>query len=273
MPEETPELTIRTWRLIESPGMSGAENMACDEALLEVVGEELARGGRPRVTLRLYSWEPPAVSLGYHQKAEQLDASRLERLGVSVVRRPTGGRAIYHIDELTYAVVGPLSLFADGSSVMATYKTLSAAILHGLRVHIGVEARLARGKPTARPDGRSPVACFQSPASCDAVAGGRKVVGSAQVRRGGGFLQHGSIPLVPREERERAVLLGSGAGKIEALGSLEEAAGRPVAWSEAADALVRGFAEFSGVEFARGELSEREREVMDSRLENTRVVG
>jgi len=267
------ELTIKRWRLIESPGMPGHENMACDEALLDAVGEDLSRGATPTVTLRLYAWEPPAVSLGYHQKLELLDTSRLERLGVSVVRRPTGGRAIYHVDELTYAITGPLALFADGSSVMATYKALSASILYGLKEHLGVEARLARGKPTARPDGRSSVACFQSPAACDAVAAGRKVVGSAQVRRGGAFLQHGSIPLVPREERERAVLLGAGAGRIEALGSLEEVLGRPVGWDEAAAALRRGFEELAGVELVRGELSGREREVMDSRLENTRVVG
>jgi lipoyl(octanoyl) transferase len=263
--------TITDWRLLFSGPMTGPENMACDEALLDGVVQALATGGTPTVTLRLYAWEPPAVSLGFHQDERKLDLARLEREGIPVVRRATGGRAIYHADELTYAVVGPLSLFGRECSVMEAYRALSGPILYGLGQRLGVAAALASGRRAEHPRHAGSVACFQSPAACDAVARGKKVVGSAQVRRGGAFLQHGSLPLVPREERERRVLLGAGAAKIDALGSLEEAAGRAVTWQEAAEALVLGYRMDAGVRFREGELSASERKVLLSRVQKVTV--
>jgi lipoate-protein ligase A len=251
--------------------MSGAENMACDEALLMGVTHALDLGEAPAVTLRLYTWEPPAVSLGYHQRAEDLDLERLRAEGVPVVRRPTGGRAIYHARELTYAVAGPLDLFGRGTSVLASYRALSAPILEGFRMAFGVDARLAAKRPEPGPADRSPVACFARPAPCDAVAGGKKIVGSAQVRRRGAFLQHGSIPLAPREKLERSVLLGAGARRIDTLGSLSEAAGHPVSMGDAAEAVIAGFAAVFGVKFVEGELCADEREVMESAVPKTTV--
>lgn len=264
--------SIRRWRLIESGPMPGAENMACDIALLEGILADLDAGRQPVPVLRLYSWQPAAVSLGYHQRADGLDLARLDSEGIDVVRRPTGGRAIYHLDELTYAVVGPLSLFSEGIGVMASYRAVSSALLGGLNRALGIEAHLASLAGKGSPDSRSPVACFARPAACDAVAKGKKVVGSAQVRKRGAFLQHGSIPLRPREEEERRVLLGGGGARIEALGSLAEAAGRDVTWREAAAAVVWGFEELALVQFEPGELCDRERKVMDSIVQNVRVT-
>lgn len=265
------EPTIGTWRLIRSGPMTGPANMACDLALLEHAMEAVASGAEARVSLRLYAWEPPAVSLGYHQKAEDVDLQRLAEAGISVVRRPTGGRAIYHAKELTYAVVGPLSLFGRKVGVLESYRLLSVAILAGLETRLGIHAELARGKTPKGPIDRSPVACFQRPAQCDAVSRGKKVVGSAQVRRGECFLQHGSIPLVPREREEREALLGRDAPVIDSLGSLSEAAGRPVEWSEAAEALVTGFTDTLGVRLAEGELCPVERKVMESTVTKVTV--
>ena len=260
------------WRLIRSGSMTGARNMACDTALLNGVIDALEHGERPTVTLRLYYWEPPAISLGYHQSENDLDLERLRADGVSVVRRPTGGRAIYHARELTYAVAGPLALFPGEQSVLGAYKVISRAILTGLRLRLGIDAALARGTPATEPTGKSPVACFARPALCDAVSRGKKIVGSAQVRRRRAFLQHGSIPLVPREAEEREVLLGAGAPVIDTLGSLSEAAGREVARDEAADALVAGFERELGVRFRGSQLCAGEREVMDSLIANVLVL-
>lgn len=265
------EPTIASWRLLRSGAMTGPENMACDQAILEAAIAAVAEGSPPEVTLRLYAWEPPAVSLGYHQKAEDVDRDRLRQAGIEVVRRPTGGRAIFHARELTYAVVGPLSLFGRRVGVLESYRLLSAAILAGLEERLGVRAELSRGKAPKGPIDRSPVACFQRPAQCDAVAGGKKVVGSAQVRRGECFLQHGSIPLEPREMEEREALLGRDAPAIDSLGSLAEAAGRPIHWQEAAEALILGFTHTLGVNLVEGELCPREREVMESLLTKVTV--
>lgn len=266
------EPTVKVWRLIRSGPMTGPANMACDQAMLEAAIAAHADGRDPTVTLRLYAWDPPAVSLGYHQRAEDVDRDRLAKAGITVVRRPTGGRAILHARELTYAICGPLSLFGRRVGVLESYRLLSTAILAGLEERLGIRAELAKGRPPKGPVDRAPVACFQRPAQCDAVADGKKVVGSAQVRRGDCFLQHGSIPLEPREMEEREALLGEGAPAIEALGSLAEAAGRPVSWAEAAEALTTGFTKTLGVVLEEGQLCPYEQEVMESLMTKVTIT-
>src|SRR5690606_14878512 len=110
------------WRLIRTQPAAGAWNMAVDEAVLEAVGQ-----GDVLPTLRLYAWNPPCLSLGFAQPVQDVDRAALARLGWELVRRPTGGRAILHTDELTYSVIAPLDEPRVAGSVLESYRRLSQA--------------------------------------------------------------------------------------------------------------------------------------------------
>src|SRR5512137_2418732 len=128
---------MNTWRLILHPAPArGAWNMAVDEAILETTG----RGEAPP-TLRLYAWDPACLSLGYAQPTSDVDLVRLHERGWELVRRPTGGRAVLHTDELTYSVAGPLDEPLLAGTVLQSYSRLARALteaLHllGLKVEI-----------------------------------------------------------------------------------------------------------------------------------------
>ncbi|MBP7892135.1 MAG: lipoate--protein ligase family protein [Firmicutes bacterium] len=185
--------------------------MAIDESMLEAV-----RQGQSPPTLRLYTWKPACLSIGRFQRAARsVDWDALASLGYGFVRRPTGGRAVLHDDELTYAVIANVAGLAGAGSgstgVLDTYLALSRGLAAGLaRMGIPVElaprdaGRAHRGcgrtgdsLSEARSGSRvgGSAACFDSPSAYELLAAGRKIVGSAQVRRGSTFLQHGSIPI------------------------------------------------------------------------------
>lgn len=177
------------WRLIvEQEPRTGAANMAVDQAIAEACA-----AGQSRPTLRFYRWQPPAVSLGRHQPAADVDMARAAALGYAVVRRTTGGRAILHTDELTYSVAAPESEPRVAGGVMDAYLRLSNALVAGLQ-QLGVEADKAGSSVRAGPNVSA--ACFEVPSAYEIVVGGRKLLGSAQSRRAGYVLQHGSLPLV-----------------------------------------------------------------------------
>jgi lipoate-protein ligase A len=163
--------------------LTGEENMARDAALLE-----RHRAGDDPV-LRIYRWAPPAVTIGYNQDFGSFDAEAVAAAGFGLVRRPTGGRAILHAEELTYAVVGasPGPLFGD--SLHATYMKINEALLDFLR-GLGIEADISTGETREEMRG---LVCFKSAGRHEVSVQGRKVIGSAQRRRGDVFLQHGSI--------------------------------------------------------------------------------
>jgi len=173
------------WRLIEDGPLRGPENMERDLAIATDVA-----AGRCAPTLRLYAWSPPAVSIGRHQTEETAcDAAACRAAGWDVVRRPTGGRAVLHAaDEVTYSVAMPLAQAPAG--VLAAYAWLAQALVGAYR-RLGLPAELAAGKHLAVRSG----ACFDAPAAHEIVVGGRKLAGSAQVRRAGYLLQHGSLPV------------------------------------------------------------------------------
>ena len=172
--------------------------MAVDEVLLEGV----AAGTTPP-TLRFYEWTPQCLSLGYFQPIDVVDVAGCRALGVEVVRRPTGGRAILHDRELTYSVALPASVLGHDGGVLPSYYRLSLALQDGLR-RLGVPATLAPESAAGGPV-HGPV-CFDRPSAHEILLHGRKLVGSAQMRRGGGILQHGSILIEPRIDKLRACL-------------------------------------------------------------------
>jgi lipoate-protein ligase A len=258
------------WRLLLDPPADGATNMARDEALARHAA------AAPLPTLRLYAWRPACLSLGRFQRASEVRLDEAARVGVDVVRRPSGGRAILHAHELTYAVVAPDTLPLLAGGVRATYCAISRALLVGLRL-LGVDAELAPGTRETRdtrhetrdPHDRSlmhprrhstrPSSCFDSASDYELLAGGRKLVGSAQVRGHGAIIQHGSLPLADPTPLLRPLLALPAADLGAHSVALDAAAGRGVSWEEAARALVAGFAQAWGVEFVTSGLSGAER--------------
>ncbi|HNS50109.1 MAG TPA: lipoate--protein ligase family protein [Anaerolineae bacterium] len=249
--------TRSEWRLIVHGEAGGATNMAIDEAILGAVA-----GGRSLPTLRLYAWAPPCLSLGRNQPLSDIDLEACRAAGADVVRRPTGGRAILHTDELTYSVALPASDPRAAADVMEGYRRLSEGLLAGLR-RLGVDAGPA-GQGCRR-QGETGPACFEVPSTHEITAGGRKVAGSAQWRGRGGVLQHGSLPVrgdlgriadllaLPQAEREtlRQAVRSRGI-------TLEEALGRAVPLAEAAAALAAGFAEALTLTLVQGDLTRAE---------------
>lgn len=182
------------WHLIVEPhGRTGAENMAQDEALLV----EADRSGA--AFLRLYRWSPPCLSFGRHEPARaRYDRSAIERLGIDVVRRPTGGRAVWHDHEVTYAVAAPIAAFG---SLRDGYHAIHDRLARALG-RLGIHAILA---PRHSRAGLGDGACFAAPVGGEIMVEGKKVIGSAQLRHGTAFLQHGSILLDGSQERLQAV--------------------------------------------------------------------
>jgi lipoate-protein ligase A len=216
--------------------------MAIDEAILEAVAS-----GQAPPTLRLYGWEPPCLSLGHAQAMEVVDEKALAGAGWEVVRRPTGGRALLHADELTYSIAAPDSLPGLAGGVLPSYQHLSRGLLAGLQ-SLGLRPDTPALTVVGDADRRNPV-CFEVPSAYEITVGGRKLVGSAQLRRRGALLQHGSLPLHGDLTRVIRVLRypdeGARRQAAERLQrhatTLELALGRAVEFYETADALVEGF--------------------------------
>ncbi|HEU4751876.1 MAG TPA: lipoate--protein ligase family protein, partial [Armatimonadota bacterium] len=221
-------LTRRPWRLLECDPAPGAENMARDEALLEAA----AREETPPV-LRFYAWDPPAVSLGHFQGTEGIDLAYAAARGWDVVRRPTGGRAVLHQHELTYCLVLPPSV-VGGAGVRTSYAVLSGALNAGLRSLLPDRSPVTAPACNAR-TARGPN-CFAVAGECDTLVAEGKLVGSAQVRRGGALLQHGSI-LLDAEPAAWEALFGT-TGRLVTLRRL---LGSTPTRAEVTEAVLRGF--------------------------------
>jgi lipoate-protein ligase A len=205
--------------------------MALDEGLLL----EADRTGR--ALLRLYCWDPPCLSFGRNEPAASRYArAEIERRGLAVVRRPTGGRAVWHEHEVTYAVAAPVAAFG---SLRESYRAIHARLAAALRA-LGVDATLASDRPAVRPSDRQG-ACFSTAVGGEVVVNGHKVIGSAQVRRGTAFLQHGSILLDGSQDVVRDVSGERGAGSSGT--TLREHLGRPVRFEEVAEAIVQQWSE------------------------------
>lgn len=247
------------WRTIITPPAHGAWNMAVDEAVLETAG----RGECPP-TLRLYDWQPACLSLGYAQSIKDVDLPRLEANGWEVVRRATGGRAILHVDELTYSIVAPLDDPIMSGSVLESYQHLAKALLQAVR-ELGLPVEMEENSP---PTGtvKGPV-CFEVPSAYEIVVGGKKLIGSAQARKKEGVLQHGTFPLhgdltritqalVFPDERARAA---AGQKLLARAVTAETVTGRIIPWESAAAAFLTAFETTLGIKMEPGELTSAEK--------------
>jgi len=184
------------WELVLDPALDGETNMAVDSRLLS----EVEQSDFPLTVLRLYTWIRPAISLGRNQNIETaVDLEFCNSHGLKVVHRPTGGHAVLHGDELTYAIASNDPYQFDGGSIYGTYRRISAALSLGYR-RLGIESTLS--PETVRRNGVKnhekkdyDAPCFVSPSRYELMVDGRKLVGSAQRRLRRGFLQHGSMPI------------------------------------------------------------------------------
>ncbi len=229
------DLPRATWRLIEHPPAAGPWNMAVDAAILNAA----SRGDVPP-TLRLYAWDPPCLSLGYAQPVQDVDLDRLAAQGWDLVRRPTGGRAILHTDELTYAVIGPVDEPRLAGSILESYKRLAAALLRGLQVlAVPAKSQAHPGENPARDPGRTEPICFEIPGSYEITVNGKKLIGSAQARKKSGVLQHGTIPLTGDLKQithilrypDQAARDQAGARLLERATTVEASLNREVDWA------------------------------------------
>ena len=246
-----------TWRLLRSNPADGPTNMAVDEAILRAV----AVGAAPP-TLRFYAWEPPTLSLGRAQRASDVNVQVLHAAGYDLVRRPTGGKAILHIDELTYSVVAPRSEPRVTGPVVESYRRLSAGLVRGLELLGITDAaadQRARGHHSLGP------VCFEVPSDYEITASGRKLVGSAQMRSDGAVLQHGAAPLYGDITRICAVLSAQpDPARVRARATtVQETLGRSVSWDEAVDAMIAGFSQMLNLRLKPGELTISEKDEAD----------
>jgi lipoate-protein ligase A len=250
-------VTTRTWRLLVTEASDGATNMAIDEALWRARQQ---REAPP--TLRVFAWDPPTVSLGYGQALDDhVDVAACRALGVGLVRRPTGGSAIYHDGperELTYSVVATNEDLGVTTDLLEAYRWIARALARGL-CGLGVAVEIVA---VPRAKGRTPAFCFARTGRYEIELAGKKLVGSAQRRRGRCFLQHGSVLLGADAPRLRA-LFPTTADPMASLTTLETALGRRPTFEEVAGALERAFEGEHGIVLRPGGLSKAEQTLVE----------
>jgi lipoate-protein ligase A len=214
----------RVW--IDHSPRPGWQNMALDAAMLD----RADRAGE--ILIRAYRWAPHCLSFGRHEPARRrYDTARIAALGLDCVRRPTGGRAVWHARELTYAVAAPLAAFGGARAAYPEiHRWLAAAV-----ERLGLAASLA---PPRTVPGVGAGPCFAAPVGGEVLVQGRKVAGSAQRRLGSAFLQHGSLLLEDDQSLIRSLAVGAGPAHDAGDAALASLLDRPMPFDEAARALA-----------------------------------
>src|SRR6266487_3116439 len=255
-----------TYRFLNTNVHNAAMNMAIDESILA----HHLKGEVPP-TLRVFRWSQPSISLGRFQSIEREIVSEMcQERGVALVRRPTGGRAVYHRDEFTYSIVTG-KRYGVPPGVVAAYAFLAQGLLAALAC-LGVQAELSDERVSKHPS----AACFASSTQADLTSGGFKLIGSAQVWKDDALLQQGSLPLDDRAAEFFALLRYPNEGaRAEALALYQEKTtplhtfAPDASWEDVAAAFRSGFSTALRAEFAPGELSasewERARQLVEEK--------
>lgn len=234
------------WRLLLTGHSDAFTNMAIDESIMVHVGQKATPP-----TIRLYGWNPPAVSIGYFQGLEEeVDLKMCNDLGVDYIRRITGGGAVFHESEVTYSLaIHEMDLLIP-QNMLQSYKVICQGIVKGLRT-LGLEAEFV-------------------PLN-DIIVGGKKISGSAQTRRNQSILQHGTV-LINTDVEKMFSLLKVPSEKIkdkliknvkERVTSINSALGREVSFDEVCDALTEGFEKSLNISLFEGQLIETEKQLAD----------
>ncbi|MDI6775885.1 MAG: lipoate--protein ligase family protein [Syntrophales bacterium] len=260
---------MKAWRLLPFRQFSAFENMAIDEAIFR---ENRRREILP--TLRFYGWLSPTVSIGYFQDiCKEVDVKSCRRYGIDIVRRPTGGKAVFHESELTYAVVARGNYPFFSPDILGTYRVISGCIAEGLS-RLGIKAEIADEGRTFQ-EGLLKTFCFSSPSRYELLVEGRKICGSAQVRSHGVFLQHGSILINFDPFKTCAVMLPhhhEGKKQIEQLRrsvtSIHDHVSPPIDLTMLCEVLREGFEKVMGIQFIEQDLTPPEKEIRTRLLRN-----
>ncbi len=238
-----------TWVFLRTGELPGAVNMEVDTRLADFIAQ---REGLSIV--RVYGWNPPAISLGYNQREEEFDNLKLRNAGIDLVRRPTGGRAILHWNELTYSVVTPIG----DRSLKAIYHEINCALLNAVhRLQIGAQLVETGSSSEQLYREQTSVACFSSSAKSEIQYGGRKLIGSAQRRLGKIVLQHGSFLLGPQHVQISSFFNTGITPDVENITNhlidhaidAETILQRNVSFDETADCIKQGFEERMQIRF------------------------
>jgi len=244
--------------------------MATDEAIFRV-----NRQGKMPPTLRFYGWKKPAVSLGYFQNAEEeINCEYCRDRDIDIVRRPTGGKAVLHGDDLTYSLVAREDNPLFSSDVVETYRIISGCIIRGLEKS-GVEAKMVEEGRTG--DGPSEAFCFAAAYKNELLADGRKICGSAQVRARGVFLQHGSLLMDFDPSAVCAAIITKDTAiaveKLKAsVSSIRKSIGDNIGMDTLCRNIAAGFEEVLNIHLIEGRLSPEEETLRNSLLESKYLI-
>lgn len=255
---------MEKWLYVNSGPRSASYNMALDEALLNWHSEGLI----PPV-IRFYEWAPATLSIGYFQRvARDIDFDAVRANGLGFVRRPTGGRAVLHDQEITYSVIVSESHPKMPATVTEAYRVISEGLLEGF-IALGLDAYFSvPDTEEKRADLKKPksAVCFDAPSWYELVVAGKKVAGSAQTRQKGVILQHGAILLALDEEKLLSVFKFDSEEHRERMRTkLPEKAvainrlmNREVSFTECKEAFTRGFEKALEIELVPYELTEEQ---------------
>lgn len=251
-----------TWRLLNYRPYSAFENMAIDEAIFQ----ETVKNKKPP-TLRFFGWHPAAVSIGYFQELKtEINFNQCQWSGVDIVRRITGGKAVYHHDEVTYSLTAGSSAKIFPGNISGTYEKISLCLARGLS-ELGINAHLAEGEKSAaskKKNGSS--CCFSIPSGNELLVDGRKICGSAQMRTHGGFLQHGSLLMTFDPVETAALILSSWASEPaeklrRSVTAVNEVISSPVSPERLCAVLQKGFINELGIDLSEEPLTPAEKEL------------
>jgi lipoate-protein ligase A len=253
-----------SWRWLSPRTADGATHMAMDQAVAACADQV----GRP--TVRIYQWTPYCISLGFHQNADILDLPRCKREGIDVVRRPTGGRAVFHAEEWTYAAVFPAG-WAGANKLETIYQKIGEGLVQGLN-RLGVPAKMEMRPLDMHTHYQSELAssCFSAAAKHEIVADGKKLVGSAQRKFSTAILQHGSILTGDAHARLPLFFRGSDPAQKERMSKtisektvcVRSLLGRLPEFEEGVEAIRNGMEEALKIRFETGEFSASEKSAM-----------
>jgi lipoyl(octanoyl) transferase len=254
------------WRFLDFQRYNAFENMAIDEAIFR---ETIRNKKSP--TIRFYGWMPAAVSIGYFQNIEEeINLEKCRAAGVDIVRRPSGGKAVFHCAEITYSVIACNKEALFPTDISGTYKIISRCLASGL-ADLGIETVLAEAGRTLH-DADFKACCFSVPSRNELLVSGRKICGSAQIRSSGGFLQHGSILMAFDPVQTASFLLPMRtADQLQKLrdsvAAVNEEVSNPVDEKEICTSLKKGFTAVLGREIIEGRLTSAEEELAGSLIQ------
>lgn len=252
------------WRLISHNVSSIFESMAIDEAIFI----DTAQSKKPP-TIRFYGTFPAAISIGYFQELADINTQKCREEGIDIVRRITGGKAVFHFNEITYCVVASSNENTFPNSIAGTYEIISQCIARGLSF-LGIDAYLAEGGRTTAHRGLG-ACCFSTPSKSELLVGGRKICGNAQMRKREGFLQHGSL-LTSFNARGTAALLSpsralaKSADLNNSVTAIDEQMKAPVDVKDICEKIKMGFINELGVELAESKLTAAEEKLKNELL-------